>query len=108
MKIANKQTIQENLIENRKIKEKQEKKKKKKKTGSATSSLTHRTRTPTPSADRSRGLRREHPANSTEAPNLLNPSNPNQVIIRKFEQKIKKSKGKKTRENREEVTAGEK
>jgi hypothetical protein len=31
MKIANKQTIQENLIENRKIKEKQEKKKKKKK-----------------------------------------------------------------------------
>jgi hypothetical protein len=96
-----------NLIENRKIKEKLEKKKKK--TGSATSSLTHRTRTPAPiSTDRSRGSRHEHPANSTKAPNLLNPSNPNQVIIRKFEQKIKKSKGTKTRENREEVTAGEK
>jgi len=106
MKIANKQTIQENLIENRKIKEKQEKKKKK--TGSATSSLTHRTRTPVPSADRSRGSRHEHPANLTEAPNLLNPSNPNQVIIRKFEQKIKKNKGTKTREYREEVMAGEK
>jgi hypothetical protein len=64
---------------------------------SATSSSTHRTRTPAPSAHRSRSSPRQHPANSTEAPNFINSSNPNQFIVRTIEKKKNKTKEQKPR-----------